>query len=478
MKKEIEIKNVQAITHLKFEIPEGGGVVLLRGKNGCGKSTALQAISEAAGGKRTGLTAKDGTKFGTIEAPGVRLRVARSTTKTGELEFDSIEGRFPLADLVDPGFKDAEACDRTRTKALIQLTGVEPNLELFREIEGFDEASKKVCISSEDVLGMAAALKLEVEKLARSAEESATDATARSKVLWEQSEGLDSTIERDGDRLRDASEQAIRDLADVQRTAQLREEQRKQWLACKSELDSMVSDIKPIKELEQSAAYWETRIREIQEEMEAAKQQLTFAQGNLKSTQQEMKHTQQVEKSQRELRAVVDAGEPMLIDDRHINEKSVAVETARHNEQAGEVQRKKHIDRAAAIKFANISAGHAHWGERYRTGAARIDEILSEQINKLGVELTVMNGRLFYDTSRGPTLYHELSDGERWRIALDIAIDVAGANGLLSIPQKSWEALDPANQLSIHEHCKRRGAVIVTAAAADGELRAELFKGV
>ena len=476
--KQIEINNVQAITHLKIEIPEGGGVVLLRGKNGCGKSTALQAISEAAGGKRTGLTARDGTKVGTIEAPGVRLRVARSTTKTGELEFDSIEGRFPLADLVDPGFKDPEACDRTRAKALIVLAGVEPNLELFQEIEGFSEASQNISASPEDVLGMAAALKLEVEKLARSAEEAAADATSRSKVLWEQSEGLDSTIERDGERLRDASEQAIRDLADVKRTAKLREEQRKQWVECKSKLDQMVTDAKPIKELEMTAQYWETRIREIQEELEENKKLLTFAQENQKLTQQELRHTQQVEQRQRELRFAVDAGEPMLIHDRYINEKVVAVETARHNEQAGEVQRKKHIDRAAAIKFADIATGNADWGKQYRTGAARIDGILSEQINKLGVDLAVMDGRLYYDTSRGPTLYHELSDGERWRIALDIAIDVAGANGLLSIPQKSWEALDPANQLAIHEHCRRRGAVIVTAAAADGELRAELFKGV
>ena len=478
MKKEIEINNVQAITHLKFEIPEGGGVVLLRGKNGCGKSTALQAISEAAGGKKTGLTARDGTKVGTIEAPGVRLRVARSTIKTGELEFDSIEGRFPLADLVDPGFKDPEACDRTRTKALIQLTGVEPNLDLFQEIEGFSEASKNISASPEDGLGMAAALKLEVEKLARSAEESAADATSRSKVLWEQSEGLDSTIERDGERLRDASEQAIRDLAEVKRTAQLREEQRKQWLACKSQLDKMATSTLSIESIEGKINWWETRARETQDEIETLKTKLADSKSNLTLWQNEMKHAQQVEKSQRELRAVVDAGEPMLIHGRYINEKFVAVETARHNEQAGEVQRKKHIDRATAIRFADDATRHADWGKQYRAGAARIDGILSEQINKLGVDLAVMDGRLYYDTSRGPTLYHELSDGERWRIALDIAIDVAGANGLLSIPQKSWEALDPANQLAIHEHCKRRGAVIVTAAAADGELRAELFKGV
>ena len=477
MKKEIEINNVQAITHLKFEIPEGGGVVLLRGKNGCGKSTALQAISEAAGGKKTGLTAKDGTKFGTIEAPGVRLRVARSTTKTGELEFDSIEGRFPLADLVDPGFKDAEACDRTRTKALIQLTGVEPNLELFQEIEGFAEASKNVSTSSEDVLGMAAALKLEVEKLARSEEESAADAISRSKVLWEQSEGLDSTVERDGDKLRQDSERQIRILADAERTQKERQNQRAQWIESTSQLSTLEAASESLEDAMASTKNAASFYQEKKDQLQKLEQELAIANEQHRQSVMRLESVKKSQAARDRLRESVNSGEPILIPDSEIDGLRKSVEVARSNESAGEVQRKKHIDRAAAIKFADISAGHADWGKQYRTGAARIDGILSEQINKLGVDLAVMDGRLYYDTSRGPTLYHELSDGERWRIALDIAIDVAGANGLLSIPQKSWEALDPANQLAIHEHCRHRGAVIVTAAAADGELRAELFEG-
>jgi hypothetical protein len=100
---------------------------------------------------------------------------------------------------------------------------------------------------------------------------------------------------------------------------------------------------------------------------------------------------------------------------------------------------------------------------------------LSEQINKLGVDLAVMNGRLYYDTSRGPTLYDELSAGERWRIALDIVIEIAGADSLLSIPQECWEALDPANQMAIAKHCQSRGVALFTAEATDGELRYKMF---
>jgi hypothetical protein len=369
---------------------------------------------------------------------------------------------------------DPEASDRARIRTLIQFAGVDPDINIFSSIEGFDEAKGYVS-RSDDILRIAASLKDEIEKLARSSENSAADATARASLLHEQSAGIDSTIERDGEKLRDASEQAIRDLADIQRTALAREEQRKHWVACKDQLDGMASDAKPISEIEHKITWWETRARETQNDIELLKAKLVDAQSNLKSWTQELRHNQQVEKSQRELRAVVDAGEPMLIDDNRINQKFVAVESARHHEQVGEIQRKKHIDRAGAENFTRIADESTDGGKHYRAGAAKIDAVLSEQINRLGVDLAVMDGRLYYDTSRGPTLYDELSAGERWRIALDIVIEIAGEDSLLSIPQECWESLDPANQMAIAKHCKTRGVALFTAEATDGGLRYKMF---
>jgi energy-coupling factor transporter ATP-binding protein EcfA2 len=472
--KQIKIEDVKAIVNLTLPIPEGGGVVVLQGANGCGKSTALDAIATAAGARDRGLTARDGAKFGKVTAPGITLRVAKSTTRAGELELQSIEGKHSIDKLVDPGFVDPAASDRARIRTLIQFAGVDPDIGIFSGIEGYDLARDRV-VESEDVLKVAASLKEEIEKLARSSENSAAEAAAKASLLYEQSAGIDSTIERDGEKLRDASEQAIRDLADIQRTALAREEQRKQWLDCKSQLDKMVNDTKPISEIEHKITWWETRVRETQNEIELLKAKLVDAQSNLKSWTQELRHTQQAEKSQRELRAVVDAGEPMLIDDKHINTRFVAVEMARYHESEGEIQRKKHIDRAGAENFTRIADESTDEGKYYRAGAAKIDGILSEQINRLGVDLAVMNGRLYYDTTRGPTLYDELSAGERWRIALDIVIEIAGADSLLSIPQECWEALDPANQMAIAKHCQSRGVALFTAEATDGELRYKMF---
>ena len=471
---EIVIDDVKAIVHLTLPIPEGGGVVVLQGANGCGKSSVLDAIATVAGAKDRGLTARDGTKAGKVTAPGITLRVAKSTTRAGALELQSVEGKHSIDKLVEPGFVDPAASDRARIRTLIQFAGVEPDIGIFSEIEGYDYAKDRVDESG-DILQIAANLKDQIEKLARSSENAAADATARASLLYEQSAGIDSRIERDGEKLRDASEQAIRDLADIQRTALAREEQRKQWLDCKSQLDGMASDIKPIKDIELRIRQYEDRNGELQENLQETKDLLAECQTNLRLWQNELKHANQVAQSQKELRAVVDAGEPALIDNKDINQKFVAVESARHHEQVGEIQRKKHIDRDGANKWQRVAKKDTDEAKHYRAGAAKIDGVLSEQINRLGVDLAVMDGRLYYQTSRGATLYDELSAGERWRIALDIVIEIAGPDSLLSIPQECWESLDPANQIAIAKHCKTRGVALFTAEATDGQLRYAIF---
>jgi DNA repair exonuclease SbcCD ATPase subunit len=472
--KQIEIKDVKAIVNLTLPIPEGGGVVVLQGANGCGKSTALDAIATAAGARDRGLTARDGAKFGKVTAPGVTLRVGRSTTRAGELELQSIEGKHSVDKLVDPGFVDPEASDRARIRTLIQFAGVEPDIGIFGGIEGYDYAKDHV-VESEDVLKIAANLKEEIEKLARSSENSAADAMARASLLYDQCQGIDSTVERDGHELRQAVEHKIRRLADTERLQRERQERRAQWIEAKSQLMTLETASESL----DGAMLAEKQSREYAEQKRAelGRLQQEIAVANEQQSQS-AKRLESIKKSHvamEKLRESVNAGEPELIPDSRIDDLKQSVELARAAEQAGEIQRKKHIDRDGAVKWQQIAKNDTDEGKYYRAGAAKIDGILSEQINRLGVDLAVMNGRLYYDTSRGPTLYDELSAGERWRIALDIVIEIAGADSLLSIPQECWEALDPANQMAIAKHCQSRGVALFTAEATDGELRYTIF---
>jgi hypothetical protein len=115
---------------------------------------------------------------------------------------------------------------------------------------------------------------------------------------------------------------------------------------------------------------------------------------------------------------------------------------------------------------------------RYRDAAKATDEVLSLSIDceHLRVESDGDNARLVTDTARGPSVaYHELSEGERWKVAIDIGADEVGKGGLLVISQVGWEGIDGRNRRAIHEHAVRREVYILTAeAASDPDAKREI----
>jgi len=98
----------------------------------------------------------------------------------------------------------------------------------------------------------------------------------------------------------------------------------------------------------------------------------------------------------RELHAVAVKGEEM------------PTQRKRHEElmaQADEAERQESLLRNAA------------WGT---------DEVLNDLVSRVTKRLWVENGRLVCDTDRGAEPFGELSPGERWRIALEIAAEQVG----------------------------------------------------
>jgi hypothetical protein len=95
---------------------------------------------------------------------------------------------------------------------------------------------------------------------------------------------------------------------------------------------------------------------------------------------------------------------------------------------------------------------------------------------QLRVESDGKSARLVTDTERGPSIpYHDLSDGEKWTIAIDIGADQVGEGGLLVISQIGWEGIDGANRQEIHHHAVSRGVYILTAeASSDPEAAHEI----
>ncbi len=54
-----------------------------------------------------------------------------------------------------------------------------------------------------------------------------------------------------------------------------------------------------------------------------------------------------------------------------------------------------------------------------------------------GDDMAIQEGRLVVRTSRGLIPFAEISQGERWRKSLDIAVAAVGASGLLVVRQEA-----------------------------------------
>ncbi|WP_347245691.1 hypothetical protein, partial [Thermogutta sp.] len=130
--REVLIENVGPIEKLAIPLPEAG-VVVLRGRNGVGKSHALAAVDSLVSG-RGKPPCRDGAVRGAVEGFGAKLTIGRSTRRLGEAEVLTLEGRLDISQLVQPPIKDEEAADRQRIKALIQLSGQSADLNAFESI--------------------------------------------------------------------------------------------------------------------------------------------------------------------------------------------------------------------------------------------------------------------------------------------------------------------------------------------------------
>lgn len=208
----IEVNDVGPVEHLS--IPVQPGVVLAKGPNGDGKSLTIEGIKGLLGGKSDAeITCRDGTLSGTIEGLGARVTFKRSARRSGDLEARTIEDRFSITDLVDPKLKSAEAADRSRIKALLQLTGAGADVKLFRDLFPDDESFSAACtadvLKCDDVVDMAAKLRRNIHEIARKQEDDATKADGQALGCQQATDGVDMGIETDADILGAALEDAL-----------------------------------------------------------------------------------------------------------------------------------------------------------------------------------------------------------------------------------------------------------------------------
>ena len=476
----VEIVNDGAIEKLTIPVPDGGGIVVMKGRNGSGKTTALNAVESLVSGKGS-LPLRDGTKKGSVEGFGVTMTIGRSTRRKGEAEVLSLDGKFSVIDLVEPGIKSAEAADAKRIKALIGISAVEASDSALYEAAGGKDAylqlASPTTVAECDIVSKVERFKRDLEKAARVHEDEAENHRGAAKML-ELTEDMPDFVQNAEAKL----EAAIVEHSKLE----TRKSERESALAKKEELARQLTELREasesrdVKKLDQRIVIHEGqleahanaigRAREALAKAEAEHLKVYDALQNLVEARAEaVEHEERIAKFEAQL----EESTPEPVTDEELATARTAIDTARQmvidNERHKQMSAKTMMRNAEIEKLEQCQKKALE----LRESAHSLDEVMSNLVGD--GPLRVEDGRLVTTTKRGTTYYAELSWGERWRMALEIAAKVVGDGGAIVVPQEAYEGLDPTNRAELNEIAKEVGVVIFTAEADDGEIRAEVL---
>lgn len=504
----ITLVNPGPIERLEIPVNENGGVVVLRGPNGSGKSTAIAGVHALAGGKDA-VPVRDGALEATIVGLGARLTVAKRTTRAGVLSVETLDSDLDPGLLIDPGIKDPEAADMERARVLCALAGVEPDLSYFSDLAGepdgdvVEQIASPKAIEAKSLPEMAKWLKRDFEVIARKQEDAARQAAQLAAGYALSIEGVDLSGESDEMLLAAETEDAIRDLAAVEQMATAatraiatRESIREKVQALRAtHEEGAVEKALALKEQallgvtiarEEVAAAGE-RIDAALRELDAAKAQgetraagLRVANGAAENAIAALAKAEATEKDIAALEAELATGTLSGLtvpSDAVIAAARASVDAKRQAQERGVTVRRGKTVEAKVKELEQDARLTGEIAARWRVSCDRVWGVVGEAVSAVAPQgLTFEDGRIYVTTAdRGRELFAELSDGERASIALAACVDACATGGLLTMPQRVWEGLDPAHRAEAHALARLKRVTILTAEASDGELRAEAF---
>lgn len=488
----IHVQNVGPNVDVTIPVPEKGGIVVFRGPNDIGKTELTRAVDCCLTG-RGKLTSRDGATGGRVEGYGIRLNVGKSrTTRTGELEVESLEGKLDISDLVDPGLKDQVAADARRIKALVQLVKAEADPKLFDELIGDGQSLiKPDTFETEDLVEMARRVKRDLEAGAQAAETAAAQANDKARALREASANVDLTAPSDQTELQNELEAALQAQAAIkQRLAtadQVLDRAAKGRAVLKdaeTAYEGLTVQVATEREAEAKAdvVSAETSLREAEEALRLAKTRhdkaCTYATICTKDRQAAEAHERNMAGWREAVAAAEGIDNPSGKD---ISDAALRVEAARAANEQGVLIRQAKQQADAALAQQQAGGRHTKAAEKLRNAARGTDDVLSGVVAKLNCPLRVEGGRLVTETRRGKsTAFCELSMGARYGIVIPLAIAAVGRGNAFTLKQEAFEGLDFSNRTMIAQLLEDAGVTLFTAECVRDrpatELTAELYE--
>ncbi len=465
---DVTIKNIKAIRELSFDLPgDGSGVIVMTGTNGAGKTTVVTAISALLGTEASRLAPTRGEESGEIEGFGRRLRVGKKQTVTGAPQVKILRG-VDLSMIVDPKVDDPKARAKYRIRELVSLGGkkVEPSDLLADCVEYVDVLAAKAI---DDPVQCADFLKRGLESAAREKEKQADVKAELAKTRQLEAGNVDE-LNADSD---------VRTLAEAHKsrvTALTEAEKRR---------DSYLSAVASNKSIDEQIAKLEAEYTG-PTDREAFHQEWSSINDTIAQLQDQLQKafaTKSKLKNQLEIIRTHDSGIDALRGQYILpveNPSDEELEALKEDAEAAYAalldssnleKRKEALEKAKELR--NESADIAATAEVIRNQIVSVQAKIQELIPS--GPLSIVDSDLVHTERNVP--FDELSEGERWSVALTYAIDSVGEGGVIPVSQEAWQSFSPSLKQQVYDHAKAAGVVILTAQVDDGPLRAVEFEG-
>lgn len=482
----IELTNCGPIARLSIPCPPGGGIVELCGDNDIGKSETIAAVESALTG-RGQIDVRRGSVSGEVEAFGVKVKIGKRTTRTGEAVVESLEGRFSIEDLIEPKIKDPLAADAKRIKTLIQTNGKKADATLFHELFGnseeFDATVSASAVDTDDVVVMAERIKRDCEAAARKLEDQAKHAEGHASGALGQTVGVDLNGEADAELLQKALEEAIKEKSRLDERELAANRAARALKAAQEAIEDAAANysgpgVATAMEAEAAAKSAEELVRaevtqlrkqlaEIQSLVSASESRWEMARREYAHAIELRKAAESHEESVAKLRSQLAATIPESPSLSAVEEAERRVTAARQAVEQGAMIRRAIAAKVEADRHAATATELRQKANRLREAGRGTDDVLSSLVAGCGTSLRVEAGRLMVDTPMGPKTFAELSHGTRSRMALDIAIEAVGPRGVICLKQEFWEGVAPHYRKELAAHVAGRGVLVLTARATD-----------
>ena len=499
--RKIEIGGRGRISRLDVPVPPAGqgGVVIIRGQNDHGKSTALSCVDSLINGG-SGPSLRRGEVQGYTNGLGVNVKVGARITRKGKLEVTGFVGAESITKFVDPGIKDQDAADAERLRNLLRLANAKISGDAWAERFG-QEVRELV---KDDPVATSTAIVKHLQAKARESEAERDRREGAATALGSRVKAAEAELAAAGVELTasgvaaesavaslpagqdlaaavKAHELAIAEKLKAERAVENRKAAAEEAKRAAEELKA--EEGKALGTLDKAEAAFVTAEKELAErnkslenlrkmlEEETAKQ--LAATTAWKAAKQTRDTIADHHATLNKLREKVASG-AVEVDLTELNaavakvEKAAKIKTAIEQKAAIEKLRK---DAAAERESAKKSSEQA---AKYRQSAEDVDLVLADAIKGIACGVRISNGRLWAKNSEGVEVYvSELSPGRRTTIAIEIAASSASGGEMGVLEQEAWESLDPLNQEYVIRRMIEKGIVLVTAERDAGELRAE-----